>query len=80
MKTDLGGILVRVRHSEFTSKQVQKVVGVSYVCNLPAFLAKTLNRSQRSETPQVRNLLERSSHLLSPLENPAGLNTLEVSK
>ena len=70
---------MRMRHSEFTSKQVPKVVGVSYVSiSLPS--SKTLNRSQRSETPQVRNLLERSSHLLSPLENPAGLNTLEVTK
>ena len=97
MKADLGGILVRVRHSEFTSKQVPKVVDVSYVCNLPATLKNLKPKSEvrnpaggrvkgecKMNPSRLRNsagwgiLLERSSHLLSPLENPAGLNTLEV--
>jgi len=48
MKPDLGGILMRVRHSNFISnKQVPKVVGVSYVSiSLPP--RKYLKPSQKS--------------------------------
>ena len=37
---------MRVRHSEFTSKQVPKVVDVSYVCNLPAILKNLKPKSE----------------------------------
>jgi len=75
MKTDLGGIL-RMRHSKVTSKQVQKVVGVGYGDNPPAFLAKTLNRSQKP--CRTKNLLEQVSSSPFSYWSPAGLKTLEV--
>jgi hypothetical protein len=70
---------VRMCHSDFTIKQVPKVVGVSYMGYLPA--SSNLKPSQ-CQKPGRRSLLERSSHLLSPPQtNPAGLNALtEVNK
>jgi len=79
MKTDSGGIL-RMRHSKIISfKQVPKVVDVGYGLYPPAFLVRTLNRSQKLR--RMKNLLEQvSSSPFSLRESPAGLNTLGVSK